>query len=117
MKRYKSPNTDQILTKLIQAGGNILCSEIHKLINSVWNKEELPQKCNESIIVPIHKKVDKTDSSNYNGISLFPITYRTLPNILLSVLAALVDEVLGISVDFYVVNQLLTRYYSLVRYR
>jgi hypothetical protein len=29
---------------------------IHKLINSVWNKEELPVQCKESIIVPIHKK-------------------------------------------------------------
>jgi hypothetical protein len=34
---------------------------IHKLINSIWNKEELPDQCKESIIVPIHKKGDKTD--------------------------------------------------------
>jgi hypothetical protein len=33
-----------------------LCSEIHKLICSIWNKEELPQQWKESIIVPIHKK-------------------------------------------------------------
>jgi hypothetical protein len=29
---------------------------ILKLINSVWNKEELPDQWNESIIVPIQKK-------------------------------------------------------------
>jgi hypothetical protein len=28
----------------IQAGGEILLSAIHKLINSVWNKEELPNQ-------------------------------------------------------------------------
>jgi hypothetical protein len=33
---------DQILAELIQAGGNTLHSEIHKVINSIWNKEELP---------------------------------------------------------------------------
>jgi hypothetical protein len=33
----------QIAAELIQAGGKTLCSEIHKLISSVWNKEELPQ--------------------------------------------------------------------------
>jgi hypothetical protein len=37
LKRYKSPGSDQI-----QAGGETLRSEIHKLINSIWNKGELP---------------------------------------------------------------------------
>jgi len=36
-----------------------LCSEIHKLIKSVWNKEELPQQWKESIIIPIYKRVIK----------------------------------------------------------
>jgi hypothetical protein len=39
LKKYKSPGSDQIPAELIQAGGEILLSEIHKLINSVWNKE------------------------------------------------------------------------------
>jgi len=30
--------------KSIQAGSILLYCEIHKLINSVWNKEELPQQ-------------------------------------------------------------------------
>jgi uncharacterized protein (DUF608 family) len=47
-----------------------LRSEIHKLINCIWNKEELPEQWKESIIVPIYNKVDKTDWRNYRGISL-----------------------------------------------
>jgi hypothetical protein len=35
LKKYKSPGTDQILAELIQAGGKILLSEMHKLINFV----------------------------------------------------------------------------------
>jgi hypothetical protein len=35
LKKYKSPGSDQILAELIQAGGEILLSAIHKLINSV----------------------------------------------------------------------------------
>jgi hypothetical protein len=70
LKNCKSPGNDQILAELIQAGGEILLSVIHRLINSVCNKEELPDQCKEFIIVPIHKKGDKTDCNNYCGISL-----------------------------------------------
>jgi hypothetical protein len=48
MKSFKSPGTDQIPAELIQAGGEILHSKIHKLINSIWNKEELPDQWKES---------------------------------------------------------------------
>jgi hypothetical protein len=53
LKKYKSPSSDEILAELIQAGGEILLSAIHKLIISVWNKEELPEQWKESIIIPL----------------------------------------------------------------
>jgi hypothetical protein len=74
---FTSTFTDQPLAEMIQVVSNTLCSEIHKFINSVWNKEELPQLL-ESIIVPIYKKGDKTDCCNYREISLLPTTYKTL---------------------------------------
>jgi len=43
LKRYKIPGIDQILPELIQSGGKTLQSEIHKVIKSMWNKEEFPQ--------------------------------------------------------------------------
>jgi hypothetical protein len=61
LKKYKSPGSDQIPAELIQAGGEIMLSAIQKLINSIWNKEELPDQWKESSIVPVHKKDDKTD--------------------------------------------------------
>jgi hypothetical protein len=42
LKRYKSPGSDQSPAELIRAGGEILRSKIHKLIKSIWNKQELP---------------------------------------------------------------------------
>ena len=37
----------------IKAGGRPFPSEIHKLITSIWNKDNLPKEWKESIIVPI----------------------------------------------------------------
>jgi hypothetical protein len=80
---------------LIKAVGETLCSEIHKLICSIWNKDELPQQQKESIIVPIHKKCDKTDCNNYRGISLLSTAYKILSSILLAMLTPYVSEVIG----------------------
>jgi hypothetical protein len=65
LKRHKSPGIDQIPVELIKPGDRIIQSEIHKLIISIWNKEELPLEWKESVIEPIYKKGDKTDCSNY----------------------------------------------------
>jgi hypothetical protein len=43
LTKYTSPGTDQIPVKLIKARGRTNRSEIHKVINSVWNNQELPE--------------------------------------------------------------------------
>jgi hypothetical protein len=95
MKGYKAPGSDQVKPELIQAGGKTLHSEIHKLIMLIWNKEELPHQWKESIVVHIYRKGDKTDCSNYRGISLLSTSYKILSNILLSRLIPYPDEIIG----------------------
>jgi len=80
---------------LIKAGSGTNHCAIHKLIISIWNKEELPEEWKELIIVPLYKKGDKTDCNNYRGISLLPTTYKILSNILLSRLIPYTEEVTG----------------------
>jgi hypothetical protein len=95
LKSYKSPGTDEIPAELIKAGGEILYTEIHRLICSIRNKEELPQKWKESIIVPIYKKGEETDCHNYRGISLLTTAYKILSNIVLVRLTPYVNEIIG----------------------
>jgi hypothetical protein len=71
-----------------------LRSEIHEPVNSIWSKEELPDQWKESIIVPVHKKGAKTDSSNYCGISLLSTLCKIVFNILLSRLSPYIDEII-----------------------
>jgi hypothetical protein len=77
LERYKSPGIDHIPTELIKAGGSTICSEIHRLNNSVWNNQELPEQWKESIILPVYEKGDKTDCSNYRVISLLSTVQET----------------------------------------
>jgi len=53
------PHTDQIPVEFIKAGDRAIHSKIHKLINSNWNKEELPEGWKGSIIAHIYKEGDK----------------------------------------------------------
>jgi hypothetical protein len=61
LKKYKSPGSDQIPAELIHSGGETLVSANHKLTNSIWNKEELPEQWKESVIVPVHERGDRPD--------------------------------------------------------
>ena len=84
LKRHRSSSTDQIPKGLLKARSTKFRSEISKLTDSLWNKEELSEEWKESIIVSIYKKGDKTDCSNYRGKSLLSTSYKIISNILLS---------------------------------
>jgi len=95
LKSHKSPGIDQIPAELIKAGGRTIRCEIHKIITSIWNKEELPEEWKQPIILCIYKKGNRTDCSNYRGISLLPTAYKILSNILLSRLTPYGEEIIG----------------------
>ena len=52
LKRYKLLGIDQIPAEMIQAGNRRLHSELHELINSMYDKDKLRQQLKELIIVP-----------------------------------------------------------------
>ena len=58
-KRHQLTGIDQISAELIKAGGKTICSEICKLINYIWNEEELPVEWKESIMYLLLIKVIK----------------------------------------------------------
>jgi hypothetical protein len=108
---------DQIPAEVIKAGGSKICSDIHKLIISTWNKDELPDQRKESIVVPVYKKGDKTDCSNYRGISLLSTTHKILSNNLLSRLTPYAEEIIGTHQCGFRRNRSTTDIYSaLVKY-
>jgi hypothetical protein len=53
LKKYKLPGSDEILAEPIQAGGEILLSVNHNLINSIWCKKELLDQWNINNLMPV----------------------------------------------------------------
>ena len=77
IKINKSPGTDHNHAELIKMGCRTTRPEIHKLSNSIWNKEEWSEEWKGSIILHIYTMGDTTDCSNFRGTT----TYTILSNI------------------------------------
>jgi hypothetical protein len=75
--------------EMIQAKGEMLWFEIHKLIDSICNKEELPEQWIKSIIV--YKKGKELTAVIIMGYQCYT-AYKILPNVLLSSLSPYVDD-------------------------
>jgi hypothetical protein len=56
LKRNKPQVTNKISAELFDEWSRTIRFEINKLIDSIWNKNELPEEGKESIIFPIYKK-------------------------------------------------------------
>jgi hypothetical protein len=56
LKECKSLSSYQIPAEVSHAGGETLLSAINKLINSIWNEEELHDQWKESIKFEVNKK-------------------------------------------------------------
>jgi hypothetical protein len=94
-KRHKSPGVDQIPAELIKVCSRTIHSEIHKRIDFIWNKGKLPEEKNESIILQIYTKSDKTGCSNYRVVLFSSTTYTIVSNNLLSRLTLHAEEIIG----------------------
>jgi hypothetical protein len=95
LKRHKSLGIDQIPAEFIKAEGRKISCEVHKHISSIWHKEESLEEWKDSISVLIYEKGDKTECSDYRGISLLSSTYKIFSNILLSSLTPYAEENIG----------------------
>lgn len=74
---------------------NSLNEDLLKLVNAVWQKEEVPQAWNEAIIVPVFKKGDKIKAENYRGIALLDVGYKVFSTILNNRLKPVTEEAIG----------------------
>ncbi|KAL4126110.1 hypothetical protein QTP88_010339 [Uroleucon formosanum] len=95
LKNWKSPGSDGIPGELIKYGGKEMHYFMFRICQKIWKGEHLPTPWNEAVIIPLHKKGDKTKCENYRGISLLNSAYKVFTKILLNRLTLYVEENLG----------------------
>lgn len=72
-----------------------ICITLSTECYRVWQDAKMPENWNEAIIIPLHKKGDKTECSNYRGISLLNLVYKVFSRVLLNRLIPYAEECLG----------------------
>ena len=70
----KAMRPDELPAELLKLGLSDISHEIllafHDIIVAVWMTGEVPQEWKDATIKGLHKKMDRTDCSNYRGLSL-----------------------------------------------
>jgi hypothetical protein len=74
----KAPGVDEIPIELIKAGGDEAARVITMLCQTVWDTGHWPKDWKRSVFVPLFKKGDPKDCSNYRTIALISHTSKVL---------------------------------------
>ena len=95
MSNHRAPGEDRFPAEVFKYGGMEVLNGLFKLIKKIWICEEMPQEWNTSIIIPLHKKNDKTICTNYRGISLLNVGYKILAKVINAKLKPYAEKAIG----------------------
>ena len=85
LKSGKAAGIDGIPPEIWKHGGTALHSKLLELLVLCWEKSKLPQDFRDAVIITLYKnKGEKSNCSNYRGITLLSIAGKILARILLN---------------------------------
>lgn len=95
LKNNKSAGLDGVEGELLKYGMGVVTDKLESLICRVWREETIPEDWRAGITVPIHKKKDRMECSNYRGISLLSAAYKVYTGIIYRRLKRYSEEIIG----------------------
>ena len=85
LRSDKAVGIDGIPPEFWKEGGPVLLSKLHELFVCCWEQGKLPSDLRDAVIVTLFKnKGEKSDCSNYRGITLLFIAGKILARVLLN---------------------------------
>ena len=93
LRSGKAAGVDGIPPELWKEGGPALHSKLHEPLVCCWDQGKLLSDLRDAVIVTLHEnKGEKSDCSNYRGITLLSITGKILAHVLLNRLVPTITE-------------------------
>ena len=83
LKNGKATGCDDISAEMIKASGELGISLLHKLIVKIWQTGEWPEDWRRAVLIPIPKKGDLQQCSNYRTISLISHASKVMLKIII----------------------------------
>ena len=85
LKSGMMAGVDGIPSEIWKHGGPALHAKLHELFTCCWEHNKLPQDLRDAVIITLYKnKGEKSDCSNYRGITLLSIAGKILARVLLN---------------------------------
>ena len=82
LKNGKAAGIDDIRPEMVKNSGELGISWLHSIIDMAWETGKVPSDWAKAVIVPIYKKGDRKECSNYRGISLLSVPGKVYAGIL-----------------------------------
>src|SRR5699024_3165023 len=92
LKKGRAPGRDGIQNEAWMYGTEGMRERLRKIMNEIWKGGGFPRQWTEGLIIPIHKKGDRHEVSNYRGITLLNTSYKLYAMILHEKLCRKLDE-------------------------
>ena len=121
LRNGASAGPDLFSNEFLKKGTNRLIKYMHDLFNKIFEMGYFPERWTEGHIIPIYKKGDKNEASNYRGITLLSTVGKLFTRILNNRLNDWADEYsiyveaqagfrkgMGTSDNIFILNNLIT---------
>ncbi|GFR64639.1 cilia- and flagella-associated protein 74-like [Elysia marginata] len=93
LKSHKAAGIDGIPPEIWKMGGIVLHGKLHELLVCCWEQGNLPQDLRDAVVITLYKnKGEKSDCSDYRGITLLSIAGKVLARILLNRIVSTIAE-------------------------
>ena len=95
LKSGKAGGVCGLVNELLVFGGESMVESLRLLFSRCWKAGQVPREWREGMVVPIYKKGDPLECSNYRGITLLSVVGKVFA----SVLRERVTRIVGLQVE------------------
>ena len=95
LKRGKVAEHDNITAEMLQNMGENGLEMLTELFNKIWEEERIPKDWEVGIVIPLIKKGDISDCSNYRGITSLSVVLKVYERIMEKRVREILNKQLG----------------------